>query len=194
MGNIITQPGTGSGDGATGATGPSGATGPGGGPTGATGATGAAGPTGPSGATGPSGPTGASGATGVVGVSGATGATGPNSTVTSIIPASWDSNTTVINATIPLMLPPWAGGGTVVSARYYTNGTGTPSFVFAVNISGTPVTGLSAVTVNSSTPATTNATGANTFTSSSSLTLVISSASGTPNQALVEIVISTTLT
>jgi len=106
---------------------------------------------------------------------------------------SWDSNLTVANATIPLILPPWTSG-TVVSARYYTNGSGSPSFVFAVNIGGTPVTSLSAVTVNSSTPATTNATGANTFTSSSSLTLVVSSVSGTPNQALVEVVISTTLT
>ena len=163
------------------------------GPTGATGGTGAIGATGTTGGTGITGSTGITGATGV-GNTGATGATGANSAVTTPLVVSWPSTVPVANAVIPLLLPPWTGGGSVVSASYYTNGTGTPSFDFEIAIGGTPVTGLSAITVNSATPATTNATGADTFTDTSSLTMTISSVSGVPFQALVQVNISTTLT
>lgn len=104
----------------------------------------------------------------------------------------WDSNTTVVNGTIPLILPPWLGGGTITSVSYYTNGSSTPSFTAAVKIGGTNVTGCSALSVASATPTTTTCTGANTFTSSSSLTLTVSNVSGTPNQALVQVNIATT--
>jgi hypothetical protein len=113
--------------------------------------------------------------------------------VIAAIPVSWDSNTTVANGTIPLLNPQWAGGGTIVSVTYYTNGTGTPSFTANVKITGTSVTSCSAISVSSGTASTTACTAANTFTSTDQLTLVISSVSGTPNQALVQINMTTTL-
>lgn len=103
------------------------------------------------------------------------------------IPISWDSTTTVANATIPIANPQWSSGGTITSVTYYTNGSATPSFTAAVQIGGTNVTSCSALSVSSSTATTTNCTAANTFTNSSQITLVISSVSGTPNQALVQI-------
>jgi hypothetical protein len=72
-------------------------------------------------------------------------------------------------------------GGTINSMTYLV---GTGSFTVAVNIAGTPVTSLSAVTVNSATPATTNATGANTFTAGQIISGVVSSPSGSPTDAL----------
>lgn len=108
-------------------------------------------------------------------------------TYTAAIPVSWDSNTTVANGTVPIALPPWSSGGTITSVSYYTGGTGTPSFTADVEIGGTGVTSCSGISVSSATPSTTTCTGANTFTSSSSLTLAISSVSGTPNTALVQI-------
>lgn len=106
---------------------------------------------------------------------------------------SWDSNTTVANATIPLLNPLWAGGGTITSVTYYTNGTGTPSFTADVKIGSTGVTSCSALSVSSSTATTTACTGANTFTNSSQITLVVTSASGTPNQALIQVNFTSTL-
>jgi hypothetical protein len=106
---------------------------------------------------------------------------------------SWDSNTTVANATIPLINPQWVGGGTITSVTYYTGGTGTPSFTADVKIGSTGVTSCSALSVSSSTATTTTCTAANTFTSSSQITLVITSASGTPNQALIQVNFTSTL-
>lgn len=109
-------------------------------------------------------------------------------TLTAAVPVVWDSNTTVANATIPIILPPWVtAGGTITAVKYYTNGSGSPSFTANVQIGGTGVTGCNAISVNSATPATANCTAANAFTSSSSLALVISAVSGTPNQAIVQI-------
>lgn len=105
----------------------------------------------------------------------------------------WDSNTTVANATIPILNPQWAGGGKIASVTYYTNGTSTPSFAIAVQIGGTNVTGCNALTVSSATATTTACTAANTFTNSSQITLVISGVSGTPQQALVQINMTATL-
>jgi hypothetical protein len=107
-------------------------------------------------------------------------------TYTEAVPIVWDSNTTVANATIPVWNPK-VTSGTVTSVTFYTGGTGTPSFTAGVQIGGTGVTGCSALSVSSSTATTTSCTGANTFTSTSQLTLVISGTSGTPNQALVQI-------
>jgi hypothetical protein len=125
--------------------------------------------------------------TGVLDYTASTGVFACVSTMISHIPVVWDSVTTVANATIPLLNPQWAGGGTITSVTYYTNGSSTPSFAAAVKIGGTSVTGCSALTVSSATAATTTCTAANTFTNSSQITLVISSVSGTPNQALVQI-------
>lgn len=74
-------------------------------------------------------------------------------------------------------------GGTINSLNS-VSATGT--FSLAVNINGTPVTGLSAVGVTS-TPATTNATGADTFAAGDDITGVISSASGGPTNAVLNL-------
>ena len=74
-------------------------------------------------------------------------------TLASSYAVTWDSNTTVAGDTISFPPFPWASG-TITAASYFTNGSATPSFTFAVNINGTVVTGLSAVTVSSATPAT----------------------------------------
>lgn len=71
--------------------------------------------------------------------------------------------------------------GTINSMTYFC---GTGSFTVAVQIAGTPVTGLSAISNNSATPATTNASGANTFTAGQIISAVPSSPSGSPTDAL----------
>lgn len=78
--------------------------------------------------------------------------------------------------------PPYAG--TINSMTYFT-GAGT--FTVAVQINSVNVTGLSAVVVNSSTPATTNATAANTFTAGQHVTGVISAVASGPVQALLSL-------
>ena len=112
--------------------------------------------------------------------------------IVSSVAVVWDSNTTVANAVIPLLLPQWAGGGRIVSCSYYTGGTSTPSFTANVQIGVTSVTGCGAVSVSSSTPATTAATANNTFTASSSITLTITSVAGAPTQALFQVNLATT--
>jgi hypothetical protein len=111
----------------------------------------------------------------------------------SSISVVWDSNTTVANGTIPIINPQWVGGGTITSVTYYTGGTGTPSFTADVKIGATGVTSCSALSVSSSSATTTSCTANNTFTNSSQITLVISAVSGTPNQALVQINMTTTI-
>ncbi len=111
----------------------------------------------------------------------------------SSISVVWDSNTTVANGTIPILNPRWVGGGTITSVTYYTNGSSTPSFTADVKITGTDVTSCSALSVSSSTATTTACTAANTFANTDQITLVISAVSGTPNQALVQINITTTI-
>jgi len=41
----------------------------------------------------------------------------------SSIPVIWDTNTTVANGTIPILLPPWKGGGRVIYGddQYWRN-------------------------------------------------------------------------
>lgn len=162
----------GSAGGATGATGVTGATGPSGGATGSTGVVGATGATGPSG-----GPTGATGA------SGATGATGPSAPNFVRMQLQWTSGATVQDDTTYFVFdPPY--DGLINSLTYFT---GSDSFTVAVQIAGTPVTGLSAVTVNSSTPATTNASGANAFTAGQPVACVVTGTTGTPTDVLLSL-------
>jgi hypothetical protein len=170
------------------------------GPTGVIGPTGAAstisGPTGSIGETGPQGVQGIQGIQGVQGINGPTGPqgpTGPNSTQIVPIWYAWNSNTNVANTIIPLLLPPWTGNGSVISASYYTHGSGSPSFTFDVMIGATSVNGLNVVNVNSSSPTTTLSTGSNLFVSNSSLSLIIGNVSGTANQAIVQVNLLTTL-
>lgn len=112
---------------------------------------------------------------------------GPVASQTGALPYSWDSNTTVANATIPLLRPPWTtSGGTITSVTYYTGGTSTPSFTVDLQIDGSDVTGCNAITVSSSTSATATCTAANTFTSTSKIQMIISGVSGTPTTALIQ--------
>jgi hypothetical protein len=74
--------------------------------------------------------------------------------------------------------------GTINALTYFT---GNGSFSVAIQINGTNVTGLSAVAVSSATPATTNATAANTFTAGQRITAVITSATGSPTDVVLSL-------
>lgn len=77
--------------------------------------------------------------------------------------------------------------GTVNSLTYFA---GTGSYTVAVKINGTNVTSLSAITVNSATPATTNATGANTFIAGDIIEGVITSPSGSPTPSVLSLAVT----
>lgn len=131
------------------------------------------------------GPTGAPGATGPAGATGATGPQGPAGTPATSrnnarLQAQWASGAIVQNDTIYLAYDaPYAG--TINSLIYFA---GTGSFTANVQINGVSVTGLGAVNVNSSTPATTNANAANIFTAGQRISVVITGATGAPTDAV----------
>jgi len=81
---------------------------------------------------------------------------------------------------------PWATG-TITSVDYFTGGTSTPSFSIALQIAGSNVTSCNAITVSSSSPASTTCTAANAITTGQALTLVITSTSGSPFSAGVQV-------
>ena len=171
--------------GPTGPTGPTGPPGPSGSPGGPTGPTGPGGTPGAVGATGPTGQIGFTGPTGVAGPTGPVGATGPTgaSRLAVRFQAQWVTGSTVANDTIYFSYdPPYSG--TINSLTYFT---GSGSFSLAVQINSTPVTGLSSLTVNSSSPTTTNATALNTFTAGQHLVGVITSATGSPTDVLLSL-------
>jgi hypothetical protein len=166
--------------GATGGTGGTGGTGPTG-PTGAAGGTGPTGPTGPTGAagtTGPTGPTGAAGATGPTGPTGATGATGATGPIKFGPTIGWSATSSVFADTF-VYTQAAEVAGTIVSLKAAVGGNA-GSITATVSINGTPVTGISGVTVNSSSTQTFTATAANTFSQGDRITLVLVIASGTP--------------
>lgn len=171
------------------------------GPAGVDGATGPAGPTGATGATGPAGSTlwnagtvaalgahlslatGTLDATvqaqqwsaGTVTSVGATGVAISSGTITARTAArmqvEWPAGSVVNNGTVHVCWdPPYAG--TINSMKHVCN---TGSFTTAIQIAGTVVTGLSAITP-SGTITTTNATAANTFTAGQAIDAVITSA------------------
>lgn len=95
----------------------------------------------------------------------------------------WASGAIVQNDTVWFVYdPPYAG--TINTLKYFT-GAGT--FTAAVQIDGTVVTGLSAVTVNSATPGTATATGANTFTAGQPIAAIVTGATGSPADALLSL-------
>jgi hypothetical protein len=97
--------------------------------------------------------------------------------------AQWVSGAIVQNDTIFFAYdPPY--NGTINSLTYFT---GVGSFTVAVKISGTNVTGLSAVLVNNTTAATATATAANTFTAGQHITAAITSATSSPTDALLSL-------
>jgi len=100
--------------------------------------------------------------------------------------AQWVTGAIVANDTVWLAYDaPYAG--TINSLTYFT---GNGSFSVAIQINGTNVTGLSAVAVSSATPATTNATAANTFTAGQRITAVITAATSSPTDALLSLAVT----
>jgi len=100
--------------------------------------------------------------------------------------AQWQNAAVVSDDTVWLAYDaPYAG--TVNSLTYFT---GNGSFSVAVQIDGVSVTGLSAVAVSSATPATTNATAANTFVAGQRITAVITAATGSPTDALLSLAVT----
>lgn len=99
---------------------------------------------------------------------------------------NWDSNTNVSNQVYYITTKwPWATGS-VSSVTYETGGTSTPSFVIGVQINGSNVSTCNGITVNSGTLTTTSC-GTNAIASGNAVTLVVSSASGVPNVAAVQV-------
>lgn len=97
--------------------------------------------------------------------------------------AQWVSGAIVANTTLYFSYKtPYAG--TVDSLDYFA---GTGSFTVAVKINGTNVTGLSAIAVNSGTPANTAASGAKTFAAGDTISGVITSAASSPTDALLNL-------
>jgi hypothetical protein len=121
--------------------------------------------------------------TGDKGTTGATGATGAagSSRTKGVLQAQWVLGTVAANGDFYFSYKaPYAG--TVTSLDSLST-TGT--FTLAVKINGTNVTGLSAVAV--STAANTAATAANTFSAGDTITGTISSASGSPTDAVLSL-------
>ena len=100
--------------------------------------------------------------------------------------AQWQNAAVVSDDTVWLCFDaPYAG--TVNSLTYFT---GNGSFSVAVQINGVSVTGLGAVAVSSATPATANATAANTFTAGQRITAVITGSTGAPTDALLSLAVT----
>lgn len=98
----------------------------------------------------------------------------------------WVSGAVAANGTVYFTYdPPYPG--TINSLTYFA---GTGSLTVAVQIAGTPVTGLGAVAVNSATPATTNASAANTFTAGQIISGVITGASGSPTPVMLSLAVT----
>jgi hypothetical protein len=96
---------------------------------------------------------------------------------------AWDTGAIVANDTVYFVYDaPYAG--TINSMTYFT---GAGSFTANVQIAGTSVTGLGAVTISSATPATATATAANTFTIGQRIGVVITSTTGSPTDALLSL-------
>lgn len=92
----------------------------------------------------------------------------------------WTGGAIVANGTYYFTInTPYAG--TILSMDYFTGSS--TSFVANIEIAGSSVTSLSAVTVNSATQANTAATGANTFSAGQTVSVVITSATNNPTNA-----------
>jgi hypothetical protein len=105
----------------------------------------------------------------------------------------WDSQASVHNDTYPVAIKmPSAGGGTIQSVTYYTNGTTSPAFTISLQIAGTPITSCNAIVVGTGgngvgTTTTTTCTAANTFTANQRVDLVITGTAGSPSSAAVQV-------
>jgi len=100
--------------------------------------------------------------------------------------AQWQNAAAVSDDTVWLCFDtPYAG--TVNSLTHFT---GNGSFTVAIQINGTPVTGLGAVAVSSATPAIATATAANVFTQGQRITAVITGSTGSPTDALLSLAVT----
>lgn len=95
--------------------------------------------------------------------------------------ATWDSTTSVTAQTVEFPVE-WSNY-TITGMKSAVSGGG--SFTVAVAINGTNVAGLSSVSVSGTSNVVTNATGANSGVINDQITIVVSSPSGTVNQAYV---------
>jgi hypothetical protein len=96
---------------------------------------------------------------------------------------AWDAPAVVQNDTVYFVYDaPYAGA---INSMTYFSTTG--SFTVAVQIDGTPVTGLGAVAVSGATAQTATATGANTFAAGDRISAVVSGATGSPTDALLSL-------
>jgi hypothetical protein len=99
--------------------------------------------------------------------------------------AQWQNAATVSDDTVWWWDMPYAG--TVSTLKFFT---GNGSFNVAIKINGTTVTGLSAVAVSSSTPATATATALNVFAKGDNITAVITGSTGSPTDALLSLAVT----
>jgi hypothetical protein len=144
-----------------------------------------AGGNGLSGDTGPTGPTGPAGSTGSIGATGPTGAAATSRNSASML-LQWVSGAIVTNDTAYFVYSaPYAG--TINSLTYLT---GAGSFTVAVKIAGTSVTGLGSVAVSSGTPASASASALNTFTAGQIVSAVVTSATGSPADAVLSLAVT----
>jgi hypothetical protein len=128
------------------------------------------------------GPTGPQGVTGPTGSQGVTGPTGPERSAVTM-ELQWTSGAIVSNDTVWFVYsPPY--GGTINSLTYFV---GTGSYSVDVKIAGSDVTGLTSISVDSATPATANATAANTFSAGQAITAVITGATGSPTDSILSL-------
>lgn len=102
-------------------------------------------------------------------------------TITDELCASWDSNTSVVAATVSFPIT-WATY-TITKVKSAVNGGG--SFTANVKIGSTSVTSCSAISVSGSSNTNTTCTAANTGVADDIINVVITSPSGTVNQAYV---------
>ena len=186
-------------DGPAGAVGPAGPAGPQGipgvagakGDTGTAGAQGAQGVPGVAGTQGAPGPqgipgtAGAQGPQGAPGVAGATGPAGPAGPVSVLTQqvVNWDSNTPVVAGTSVVLLASQWTTAQVLSCSYVCTGG---TFTAEIMVNGVAVPGLSALGV-SSTATTTPASATTLLPTGGTLSIVISSVTGTPISATVQI-------
>jgi hypothetical protein len=99
--------------------------------------------------------------------------------------AQWQNAATVGDDTVWWWDMPYAG--TISTLKYFT---GAGSFTVAIKVNGTTVTGLSAVAVSSSTPATATATALNVFAAGDNITAVITGSTGSPPDALLSLAVT----
>jgi hypothetical protein len=99
--------------------------------------------------------------------------------------AQWQNAATVSDDTVWWWDMPYAG---IINTLKYFTGNG--SFTVTYKINGVTVTGLSAVVVSSSTPATATATALNAFPAGANVSVVITGATGNPTDALLSLAVT----